>query len=374
MKNTTKYIGLDVSKEKISVAIADAGREPSRYWGTISHKPEAVRKLLKQLGKPDELEVCYEAGPTGFELYRWISSMGISCTVIAPSHIPSRPGDHIKTDRRDAEKLAQLFRAGELTAVYVPTRDDEALRDLIRARADFKEDQHRFRQRIIHYLLRRQISPPATIQRRWTQAYRAWLNRLTFERESEQLTVQEYLHELHECEERLTRIEAAMAEQALKGAKAEVIRAVQSLRGIALVTAVTIVAEIGCFRRFRSPAQLMAYLGMVPREYSSGQGVRKGSITKTGNRQVRRVFIESAWSYRYRPAVKGELEKRLVGQSGEVQLISWKAQNRLHQKYRQLLMKGKHKNLVIGAVGRELVGFVWALACEAEKRLEATGA
>jgi transposase len=169
--------------------------------------------------------------------------MGIACIVVAPSHIPSRPGDHIKTDRRDAERLAQLFRSGELTSVYVPTRDDEALRDLIRARAVFKEDQHRYRQRIIHYLLRRQISPPTTIKRRWTQAYCAWLNKLTFERESEQITVQEYIHELQECEERLTRIEAAMAEQALKGAKAEVIRVVQSLRGIAL-TAVTMVAEI----------------------------------------------------------------------------------------------------------------------------------
>ncbi|MGG1311587.1 IS110 family transposase [Cohnella laeviribosi] len=368
MKDTTKYVGLDVSKEKISVAIADSGREPARYFGVIAHRPETVRRLLKKLGTPDQLELCYEARPTGFELYRWITAMGYSCTVIAPSHTPSRPGDQVKTDRRDSERLAQLFRAGELTAVHIPSREDEALRDLIRLRADAKEDLHRCRQRIIHFLLRRMIQQPAEMKRRWSKKYREWLEKLTFDYESEQLTFQEYLYAHRECEERLKRVEAAMVEQALKGTRAEIIQAVQALRGIALTTAITIVAEIGSFRRFRSPAQLLAYLGMVPRKYSSGQTVKRGSLTKTGNRNVRRVFIEAAWSYRHRPAVKGELAKRLENQNPEFQSISWKAQYRLHNKYLRLLRRGKHSNLAIAAVARELVGFVWAVACEAERR------
>jgi transposase len=371
MKDTTKYVGLDVSKEKIAVAIADAGREAPRYWGTIPHKPEAIRKLIKQLGDPKTLEFCYEAGPTGYDLYRWLLSMGTCCAVIAPSLIPKRPGEHIKTDRRDAVRLAQLFRAGELTPIYVPSRDDEALRDLVRAREDAKEDVHRARQRIIKFLLRHQIHQPQTLKKRWTKAYRLWLGQLTFERASEQVVFQEYLHAIHEGEERLRRLEAAILEQALIGASAPIIQAIQALRGIALTTAVTMVAEIGSFARFRSPMQLMAYIGLVPREHSSGETVRRGSMTKAGNSHLRRVFIEAAWSYRHRPAVKGDLQRRLEGQEASIQLISWKAQNRLHLKYKHLVhRRGKHKNIAIGAVARELVGFVWSIAREAEQRCE----
>jgi transposase len=174
MQYATKFIGLDVSKEKISVAIAEAGREEPRFYGTIPHTPEALRKLIKQLGEVSTLSFCYEAGPTGYETYRWIESMGASCVVIAPSIIPRRAGNHIKTDRRDAKELARLFRAGELTAIYVPSRDDEALRDLVRARTDAREDVHRARQRLLKFLLRHQIHPPITIKRRWTKAYRKW--------------------------------------------------------------------------------------------------------------------------------------------------------------------------------------------------------
>jgi transposase len=369
MKSIQKYVGLDVSKEKIAVAIADEGRETPRYWGTIAHKPEAVRKLMKQLAEADTtIEVCYEAGPTGYELHRWLLSMNIACTVVAPSLIPTKPGESIKTDRRDAVRLAQLFRSGELTAVYVPSRDDEALRDLVRARADAREDYHRSKQRLIHFLLRHQIHPPATIVRRWTKAYRTWLEGLSFDRVPEQIAFREYLHTVRECEERIKRIELGIAEQAIAGPHAPVIQALQTLRGVALLTAATLVAEIGSFMRFRSPAQLMAYIGLVPREYSSGQSVKRGRMTKTGNAHLRRTLVESAWSYRHRPAIKNDLEKRQENQSLEVQAISWKAQNRLHLKYRKIVLKGKHKNIAIGAVARELVGFVWAIACQIEKQ------
>lgn len=368
MKDTTKYVGLDVSKEKISVAIAEEGREQARYWGEIPHKPEAVRKLVKQLGLPSTLEVCYEAGPTGYDLYRWLTSMGVSCSVIAPSLIPARPGDHIKTDRRDALRLAQLLRAGELTPVFVPSRENEALRDLVRAREAAREDLHRARQRVVHFLLRHQIHHPPTMKTRWTKTYVQWLTRLTFERRAEQVVFQEYYHTIVECEMRLKRLEEAIVMEAAEGANASVIQALQGLRGIGLVNAVTIAAEIGSFERFKSPMQLMAFLGLVPREYSSGESNRKGKMTKAGNASLRRLMVEAAWHYRHRPAVKGKLRARLEELEPGIQEISWKAQNRLHKKYMRLvLQRGKHKNVAIGAVARELVGFVWATAREAER-------
>jgi len=368
MQYVTKFIGLDVSKEKISVAIADPGRELPRYYGTIAHTPGALRKLIKELGPADSLAFCYEAGPTGYETQRWIESMGASCVVIAPSLMPKRPGDHVKTDRRDAEQLARLFRAGELTAIHVPTRDDEALRDLVRSREAAREDAHRARQRILKFLLRHQIHPPESIKRRWTKKYRVWLAALTFQHEAMQVVFTEMLHALEEIEHRIGRLENALLQQATTGAKSSVIQILQSLRGVAHITAITIAAEIGSFERFRSPAQLMAYLGLVPREYSSGQTTRRGSMTKAGNGHLRRTLVESAWSYRHRPAVKGDLAKRLEGLPAEVQLLSWKAQERLHNKYRRLVFgKSKHKNVAIGAVARELVGFIWAVARIAEQ-------
>lgn len=368
MQYTRKYVGLDVSKEKIAVAIAVDGREAPRYYGTILHTPAALRKLIKELGPAESLSFCYEAGPTGYETHRWIESMGASCVVIAPSLMPKRTGDRVKTDRRDAEQLARLFRAGELTAIYIPEREDEALRELVRARESAKEDTHRIRQRILKFLLRHQLHAPETIKRRWTKKYRLWLSQLTFPYEPMQIAFTEMLHSLEEVEQRTGRLEKALLAQASVGAKASVIQVLQSLRGIALLTAITLVAEIGSFARFRSPAQLMAYLGLVPREHSSGQSTRRGAITKAGNSRLRRSLTESAWSYRYRPAVKGDLATRLDGLPGNVQAISWKAQERLHRKYRSLVFgKNKHKNVAIAAVARELTGFIWAVARTVEQ-------
>ena len=366
MKDTTKYVGLDVSKEKIAVAIANDGREEPRYYGMIPHTFEAVRKLVEKLGEPHTLRVCYEAGPTGYPLYRFLMTLGIHCEVIAPSLIPSRPGERIKTDRRDAIRLAQLYRAGELTSIYVPTPEDEALRDLVRAREDAKEDELRAKHRLTKFLLRQNIHPPKGVNK-WTKKYREWLDTLKFDSTSLRLVYQEYYHQLKELEQRVKRYEEEMKCQATEGIHAPIIQALQGLRGIALVTATSLAAEIGSFRRFGTPRGIMGYTGLIPSEYSSGERRRQGAITKTGNRHVRKLLIEAAWSYLYQPAVRGELKKRIEHLPLSIQSISWKAQNRLHKKYYRLIAKGKEKNKAIVAVARELAGFIWAIAQEVEE-------
>ena len=369
MMNTLKYVGLDVSKEKIAVAIAEEGHDIPRYIGMIPHTPEAVRSLVKKLGDSSSLRVCYEAGPTGYALHRLLIKLEVFCEVIAPSLIPQRPGDRVKTDRRDAVRLAQLYRAGELTPVHIPTEDDEALRDLIRCREDAVQDQLRAKHRLSKFLLRHEIRSPKGM-RNWTVKHRRWLDTLTFDRSSLRLTFQEYYHQLKEVESRISRLEEEIQHQATDSVHAPMIQALQGLRGIALITATSLVAEIGSFQRFPSPRQLMAYAGLVPSESSSGDRRRQGEITKTGNAHVRRLLIESAWSYRYQPAVKGQLKKRLQGLPPEIQDISWKAQNRLHKKYFRLLSRGKESPKVVTAVARELAGFIWAMAHEVKPKEE----
>ncbi|MBY0149502.1 IS110 family transposase [Neobacillus niacini] len=365
MKDTIKYVGLDVSKEKIAVSIAEEGRGEPRYWGMISNTPEAIRKLVRKLGETENLRVCYEAGPTGYGLYRLFLSLGIECEVIAPSLIPRKPGERVKTDRRDSLRLAQLFRAGELTSVYVPTEDDEALRDLVRAREDAKEDELRAKHQLTKFLLRHEIHPPSGV-RKWTQRYRDWLNTLKFDRSASRIVFQEYYHHLQEIEQRIKRLEEEINLQATEGIHAPMIQALKTLRGVAVITATSLVAEIGSFKRFPTPKQFMSYVGLIPSESSSGDIRRQGKITKTGNRHVRRLLVESAWSYRYQPALKGELKRRQEGQLPSVQAISWKAQNRLHKKYFRLLSRGKESGKAITAVARELAGFIWAITQEVE--------
>lgn len=369
MNDTTKYVGLDVSKDKIAVAVAEEGRSKPRYIGMISYTVEAIRKLMKKLGDPEQLRICYEAGPTGYGLYRFLKSMDIECEVIAPSLIPQKPGDRIKTDKRDAINLAKLYRAGELTPIYVPTEDDEALRDLVRAREDVKEDELRAKHRLTKFLLRNEIKPPKGTKK-WTVKYWAWLDKLKFERSASHVAFQEYLQQLKEFQQRLKLLEKEIEDQAKEGVHAPMIQTLMTLRGVAVITATSLVAEIGSFRRFLTAKQFMAYTGLVPSESSSGELRRLGNITKTGNRHVRRLLIEAAWSYRYQPAVKGELKKRQKGQPTNILGISWKAQNRLHKKYFRLLGRGKESGKAITAVARELAGFIWAISnesnCEAQ--------
>lgn len=367
MKDVQKFVGLDVSKEMISVGVAEAGRGEPRFHGNIPNQPEAIRKLMRKLGNPEDLHVCYEAGSTGYGIVRFLLSMGIDCIVVAPTLIPRRAGDRVKTDRRDSLRLAQLLRAGELTAVWTPDEDHEALRDLIRTRHDTREDLQRARQRLNHFLLRHDIRP-AQGTRNWSVKHRDWLNTLTFEKSSLRIVFQEYLHTIHEVEERMKRIEAKIHEEAMQSEHAPVIQALQTLRGVAEVTAVTLVAEIGQFSRFINPRQLMSYAGLVPKEYSSGSSRWQGSITKIGNAQIRRALVECAWAYRHRPSLKGELLKRQEGQDPEAQRIAWKAQHRLHKKYHRITSRGRGGKHAAIAVARELIGFIWAIECAIEKK------
>ncbi len=367
MNDITKFVGLDVSKDTISVAVADSGRAEARFVGHYPNTLESIKKIVHQLGGESvRLEFCYEAGPTGYGLYRLLRAMNLACMVVAPSLIPTRQGDRVKTDKRDAVRLAQLLRAGELTPVWVPGETDEALRDLVRAREDAVEDRLRARHRLSKFLLRWDRRAPQGV-RAWSKVHRTWLDSLQWSDARQQLVFQEYLHTIDEIEGRIGRLETAIHKEATQSDRAPVIQALQTLRGVAEITAVTLVAEVGEFQRFRSPRQFMAYAGLVPREYSSGGRRWQGEITKTGNAHLRRVLVESAWSYRYKPAVKGEIRKRQVGQSAKVQDIAWRAQNRLHHKYRKMVSKGKPVGVAVTATARELLGFVWAIACEAER-------
>jgi transposase len=370
MKIITKFVGLDVSKEKIAVAVADEGRKDPRFVGMIPHTVEAIRHLVRQLDDEGvRLEFCYEAGPTGYGLYRLLHAMDLPCTVVAPSLIPIRQGDRVKTDKRDALRLAQLFRAGELTSVFVPSEENESLRDLVRAREDAVEDRTRARHRLSKFLLRHDRRPQTKL-RAWGSMYQRWLDGLRWTDRREQVVFQEYLHHLQEIDGRISRLEAAIHLEATESERAPVIQALQTLRGVAEVVATSLVAEIGEFKRFRNPKQLMAYAGLVPREYSSGSSRWQGKITKAGNSHLRRVLGEAAWCYRYKPAVKRAIKKRQEGQSPRVQDIAWRAQDRLHRKYRRMLSKGKHHNVAVTSVSRELLGFIWAIACEVESAME----
>ncbi|MFB5192718.1 IS110 family transposase [Alicyclobacillus fastidiosus] len=369
MKNITKLVGLDVSKEKIAVAVAEEGRQEPRFVGMIPNTVEAIRNLVRQLQAEDvHLEFCYEVGPTGYGLYRLLHVMELSCAVVAPSLIPTKQGDRVKTDKRDALRLAKLFRAGELTPVFVPNEENEALRDLVRAREDAIEDRLRARHQLSKFLLRHERRPQTKL-RAWGKMHERWLDGLSWTDRREQIVFQEYRHHLQEIGGRISRLEAAIHMEATESERASVIQALQTLRGVAEVVATSLVAEVGEFKRFRNPKQLMAYAGLVPREYSSGSSRWQGGITKTGNSHLRRVLGEAAWCYRYKPAVKRAIKKRQEGQSPKVQDIAWWAQDRLHRKYTRMVSRGKHHNVVVTSVSRELLGFIWAIACDVENEM-----
>jgi transposase len=369
MKKITRYVGLDVHAQTIAIAVAEAGRDGEvRSLGTIPNTAEAVRKALKKLGAPETIAACYEAGPCGYVLYWQLSQLGVKCEVIAPTLVPMRSGDRVKTDRRDAEKLARCYRSGDLTAVWVPDEAHEALRDLVRARESAMEDQRRARQRLRHFLLRhgRRPPPPTTA---WTKKYSLWLASVRFDHAALEATLLDYKAEVEHARDRIERLERAIdvAVEAAPPRTKAVVDALQALRGVAKVSAVTLVAELGQISRFCRPRQLMGYAGVVPRENSSGNDTRRGAITKTGNAHVRRIIGEAAWAYWHRPAIYGALRRRQVGQREEVKALAWKAQNRLCARYRKLAGKGKPHQKVITAVARELLGFIWAIGTHVER-------
>lgn len=365
-----RVLGLDVHADTIAVAIAEPGEGEVRSLGIIPNREESVRKLVRKLGAAEQLKACYEAGPTGYVLYWQLTALGVKCDVVAPTLVPVKAGDRVKTDRRDAKHLARSHRSGDLTPVWVPDEAHEALRDLVRAREAAKQDQLRARHRLSKFLLRHGRRPPLGVKA-WTKKYLEWARQeVTFAQPAQEYTRLDYLHEVEHVSERVRRLEEAIAE-ALKLAPRpmqEVVQGLQALRGIAQISAATIVSELGQISRFQGARQLMAYSGAVASEHSSGPQVRRGAITKTGNAHLRRIVIEAAWAYRHRPAIGTTLRKRQQAVSEEVKEIAWKAQHRLHKRYRRLAAAGKNQQTIVTAVGRELLGFIWAIGAHTEKR------
>ena len=366
MKNKVRFLGLDVHAETIAVAIAEPDGEV-RSLGTIANRAESIRKLVKKLGSAEQLKACYEAGPTGYVLYWQLAELGVACEVIAPTLVPMKAGDRVKTDRRDAERLARSYRSGDLTAVWVPDEGSESLRDLARAREAAKQDQLRARHRLSKFLLR-MGQRPAVGMKAWTAPYMAWVRQVHFTQVAREATMLDYLHEVDHMSERVRRLEQAITEAVKLATPAvqEVVKGLQALRGIAEISAVTIIAELGSITRFDTPRQLMGYSGAVPSENSSGKRTQRGSITKTGNAHLRRIVVEAAWSYRLRPAIGPRLRKRQEGVSEPIKEIAWKAQVRLTKRYARLAAAGKDQRKIVTAVGRELLGFIWSIGIKAE--------
>jgi transposase len=357
------FVGLDVHKDTISVSVCEAGRDASQFRGTIRHDVPSLLKVLHKLGVPATQLVAYEAGPTGYGLHRRLVAEGFDCQVVAPSLIPHRPGDRIKTDRRDSARLAELLRAGELKAIWVPDVEHESLRNLWRGREDARQMRLKARQHLKAFLLRQ--GRIYTGKTSWTRAHRRWLADQTFEQASDQLAFTEYVLAAQAADERLARLDQALL-QSTRGWRFEpVVRALRTLRGIDTVSAIGLVAEIGDIGRFAHPRHLMSYLGLVPSEKSSGNTVRRGSITKTGNAHARRLLTEASWHYRYPARLSNTLKSRQEGLPETIQRHAWKAQVRLCGRFAHLQRRGVQINKVCIATARELTGFIWAICRQA---------
>jgi transposase len=361
-QSSTLYIGMDVHKESIAVAYVAKDHDADvTYLGAIGTRHVDIDHLVRTLqSKATHLIFVYEAGPCGYWLYRYLTKKGHRCWVVAPSLIPKKAGDRVKTDRRDAVQLARLMRSGDLTPVYVPTVEDEAIRDLSRAREDAIGDLKTAKFRLKAFLLRHDIR--YTGRATWGPAHLRWLSEVICPTPAQQIVFQEYVRTVNEHTDRLQRLEQELRAHVNTWRLQPVVEALQALRGVQFTVAVTLVAELGDLTRFDNPRQLMKYLGLIPSEYSSGERRRQGTITKAGNTHARRVLVEGAWAYRYPAKVSRHLQLRLEQLPKPIQDISWKAQVRLCKRFRRLMARGKHANQVVVAVARELVGFLWAIA------------
>ena len=373
MEKVTKefkhYVGLDVHKETIAIAVASAGREAGRLIGEIAHDVPKLIKQLSRVGAPEQIHVVYEAGPTGYGLQRELTRRGYVCEVIAPSLIPKRVGDRIKTDRRDSIRLAELSRSGELRAVWIPDPADEAIRDLSRAREDAVNTRTQARQQLKSFLLRHDIRYSGKTG--WTKTFYRWLGTLNFGESASQTAFTEYQLQTEAADQRVDRLTQAL-ESSIVGWRFEpVVAALRALRGVDTVSAVGLVAEIGDIHRFDHPRKLMGYLGLVPSEHSSGERTARGSITKTGNAHARRLLIEAAWSYRFKPRIGRRAQQRQEGLDEPIRATAWKAQLRLSKRFATLQARGVQVNKVCVAVARELSGFVWAIAMQTKAGTEA---
>jgi transposase len=358
------FVAFDTSKLRNSVAIADAGRAGEvRFLGEIENTGAATAKLVRKLAaKYERLTFCYEAGPTGYGLYRQIESLGHECVVVAPSLVPKKPGDRVKTNRRDALSLVKLLRAGELTAVWVPDPRHEAMRDLSRVRGAAVEDLRAKRQQVSSFLLRQGLHYGG--KKTWTKAHMSWLASQKLEHPEQRIAFEEMLLAVRQAQERIERLERAIRAAVPDWSLAEVVTALMAMRGIDLISATTFLAEIGDLSRFRTPRELMAYLGLVPSEDSTGDTVKRGPITKAGNRRARRTLVECSWSYQHPPRVGKKKQEKVAAAPRAVREIAWKAQCRLSARYRALIRKGKLKNVAVTAVARELAAFIWAISRE----------
>jgi len=362
-KHIKFFVGLDTHKDSIAVAVCEAGREPSRFVGTLGPDVQGVLKLLRKYGPAGQVSVVYEAGPTGYGLHRELSRHGYHCEIIAPSLIPRRAGERIKNDRRDCARLAELSRAGELKAIWVPDAAHEAMRNLWRAREDAVNLRLKVRQQLKGFLLRQGRRYDGKTS--WTKMHHRWVADQRFDQQADQITLTEYHLAVQAAQDRVQRLSAAL-QQAIQGWRFEpVVSALRALRGIDTVSAIGLVCEIGDISRFASARQLMGYLGLVPSEHSSGNTVRRGSITKTGNAHARRLLTEAAWNYRFPARISNELRERGKALSPQIRTHAWKAQLRLCARFSQLSSRGVQANKVCVAIARELAGFVWAIARQA---------
>ena len=358
MKQITTYVGVDAHKKDLFIAMLVGDHTTPVTW-QLANEPNAVRRLVRKLERdaPGPVRMCYEAGPCGYALQRQVTTSRVSCQVIAPALIPRKPGERIKTNRRDARKLAELLRAGLLTEVRPPTPEEEAVRDLCRARDDAREDLQRCRHRLGKLLLRRGLHYSG---RNWTHAHRRWVDSLVWAQPAERIVVDDYLLAIDQLEARLTELDTRLTDVAQSEPYREPVAWLRRFRGIDTLTAILILAELHDFRRFHTPRALMAYLGLVPGEDSTGEKHRRGRITRTGNALVRRLLVETAWHYQHRPGIGVALMRRRKGQPGRVIAIADKAQQRLCRRFRRLAEQHKPAPKIAVAIARELAGFLWA--------------
>ena len=367
MREFSNYIGLDVHKDTIAVGIADNDDTEPRFWGTIHHEAEAVRRLVQRFSRGDRrLKFCYEAGPCGYGLYRLLLKLGQAVTVVAPSLIPRSAGERVKTDRRDAVSLARLDRRGDLTAVWVPGEDHEAVRDLSRAREDLKIVDKQLRQRLNAFLLRH--GKVYEGRQRWTQAHFRWLERQRFASPHQQIVFEEYIEGVRQARARTANLEQRLREAMEDWSLGETATALTALRGIDQIASMTVVAELGDITRFSRPPELMSFVGMTPSESSSGSRRRQGRLTKAGNTHVRRMLIECAWGYRFPARKTAVIQRRAEKSSPQVQALAWQAQQRLCGKFRRLAARGKPSTVIVVAIARELLGFIGAITREVKRQ------
>jgi transposase len=362
MNTKIRYVGLEVHQDSIKIGVAESGRSKPELVDTVGGDWLSVAKVLGRLGPKSRLRLCYEAGPTGFGLARRLCEAGYDCRVIAPSLVPVQQGCRVKTDRRDAMKLARFLRSGDLVEVAIPDRQTEALRDLERSRDDAKRAEKAARQQLDKFLLRH--GRIWSGKSKWTQQHMRWIRQQSFSEEAQRRVLQDYVHACEQRTARVAQLDADLEELVYESPLGPIVRAFQGLRGVRVLTATVLAAEVGNFQRFAKAEQFMAFLGLVPSEYSTGRTRRQGRITRTGNRHVRRLLIEAAWHYRHPPWKSKILEARRQRLSVPVRSIAEKAERRLHRRWNRMLRRGKLPNVAITAVARELAGFVWAIAQE----------